>query len=337
MNELPPHVQMIGLVAAKWISQPIYVLAKLRIADLLANGPRAAGDLAADVDVKADPLERCLRAAAAAGVLRTVGDGRYELTPLGMCLRSGVPDSVRDFTVFVGDPATWNAFGDILHTVRTGEPAFDHVHGTSLFSSVADDPEFAAAYQGAWGSLTDELGREVVDAYDFSRFSTIADLGGGHGRLLAALLRACPSSSGILLDRPEVVAMSGPALRAEFGDRVRISPGDLQGGIPSDADAFVLKNTLHCFSDDFTEKTLREVRQAVGDRGDARLIVIETVVPDDDRYDWSKFIDIEVMVNNGGRERTRDEWDRIFQSAGFMLTAALPTTPPQWVLVGKPE
>ncbi|MBO2454942.1 O-methyltransferase [Actinomadura barringtoniae] len=333
--ELPAHVQLIGLVAAKWVSQPIYVLAELGIADLLAGGPRSAEDLAAETGVQAGPLRRCLRAAAAVGVFRGLPEGRYGLTPLGECLRTGVPDSVRDLTVLLGDPATFASFGDILETVRTGEPAFPRVHGMPMFSYLDARPEFAAVYQGAWASLSDELGKEV-DAYDFSAFRRIADLGGGHGRLLAALLRACPDTTGVLVDRADVVTMSAPGLLAEFGERVAVSPGELPGGLPVDADAYVLKNTLHCFTDEFAASVLASVRAAIGDRPDARLVVIETVIPEDDSYDWGKFIDIEVMVNNGGRERTRAEWEELFGSAGLRLSQAVPTTPPQWVLEGVP-
>lgn len=333
---LPAHVQLMGLVAAKWVSQPIYVLAKLGVADLLADGPRSVEDLAAETGTRTDPLRRCLRAAAAVGVFRGHPDDRYGLTPLGECLRTGVPDSVRDLTVLLGDPATWASFGDILETVRTGEPAFPRAHGTPMFSYLDGHPDLAAVYQGAWASLSDELGKEVVDAYDFTAFRRIADLGGGHGRLLAALLRACPETTGVLVDRADVVAMSGPGLLAEFGERVEIAPGELPAGLPVDADAYVLKNTLHCFTDEFAASVLRAVRGAIGDRPGARLIVIETVLAEDDSYDWGKFIDIEVMVNNGGRERTRAEWEELFGSAGLRLARAVPTTPPQWVLEGVP-
>lgn len=331
--QLPPHVQLMGLVAGKWMAQPLYVLAELGVADLLAEGPRSAAELAADLDVHADALRRCLRAAAALGVLVEGGDGRYSLLPMGQALRSDVPCSVRDFTILLGSEPTWASFGAILHTVRTGEPAFPAVHGTDLFDYLATHPDLARAYQGAWASLTDELAPEAVAAYDFGRYPVIADIGGGHGRMLRHLLSAVPGSRGILMDREEVLAAARPALSgtAEY-DRITFVPGTLPETAPPVADAYLLKNTLHCFADAEARAMLLPLAAALRERQDARVLVLDTVVPDDGSFHWSKFIDIEVMVDNGGRERELDEWAKLFDSAGLRLVSVTPVTPPQSLL-----
>ncbi|MFI1070126.1 methyltransferase [Streptomyces puniciscabiei] len=331
--QLPPHVQLMGLVAGKWMAQPLYVLAELGVADLLADKPRTAAELAAALDVDADALGRCLRAAAALGVLAEEPECRYSLRPMGEALRSDVPCSVRDFTVLLGSEPTWASFGAIMHTVRTGEPAFPRVHGTDLFAYLADHPDLARAYQGAWGSLTDELAPEAAEAYDFGRYPVIADIGGGHGRMLRHLLGAAPSSRGVLMDRPEVLDAARPALSGtpEY-DRITFFPGTLPGTTPPEADAYLLKNTLHCFGDADARAMLLPLAAALRERPDARVLVLDTVVPDDGSFHWSKFIDIEVMVNNGGRERRLDEWTRLLESAGLRLVSVTPVTPPQSLL-----
>ncbi|ARP69903.1 O-methyltransferase [Streptomyces pluripotens] len=331
--QLPPHVQLMGLVAGKWMSQPLYVLAELGVADLLADKPRTAAELAVVLEVHPDALGRCMRVAAALGVLAEEPGGRFSLRPMGEALRSDVPCSIRDFTILLGSEPTWASFGAIMHTVRTGAPSFPQVHGTDLFTYLADHPDLARAYQGAWASLTDELAPEAAEAYDFGRYPVIADIGGGHGRMLYHLLGAAPAARGVLMDRPEVLEAARAALAGTPAyERITFFPGTLPESTPPEADAYLLKNTLHCFADTDARAMLRPLAEALRGRSDARVLVLDTIVPDDASYHWSKFIDIEVMVNNGGRERRLDEWTALFDSAGLRLVSVTPVTPPQSLL-----
>ena len=332
-QQLPPHVQLMGVVAAKWLAQPLYAIAKLGIADHLDGTARTAEELAELTGVRPGPLGRCLRAAAALSVLTEDDKGRFRLRPMGEALRSEVPCSVRDFTILLGEEPVWSSFGSIMHTLRTGEPAFDMVHGKGLFDYLAEDPELSRVYQGAWASLTEELAPEAVELFDFTRFPVIADIGGGHGRMLQHILRACPDSSGVLMDRQEVVAAARERLQGQpEASRLSFVAGSLPQSSPPPADAYLLKNTLHCFDDDDALAMLLPLAAALRDRPGARLLVIETVVPEGNTYDWSKFIDIEVMVNNGGRERTLEQWRTLLGAAGLALVGTTRITPPQWIL-----
>lgn len=332
--QLPPHVRLMSLVAGKWMAQPIIALAELDVAEALAGGPLDTHGLAARVGADADALGRILRAAACLGVVARDPDGRgWHTTEVGEKLRAGVPNSLRDFALFMGDPATMASFAALTETVRGNGPGFDRVHGRPLFEHLAQAPELARRYQGAWGPLTAELAEDVTKDYDFTRYRVLADVGGGNGELLAGLLTALPEARGILIDRPDALETARARLAGgPVASRITFRP---IGDLPADADAYVLKNVLHCYGDDACAGLLTEVAAAMRGRQDARLVLIETVVAEDDRFDWAKFIDIEVMANNGGRERTRAEWHALLRRAGFALTSVTPTTPPQSVIEAR--
>ncbi|NDZ78811.1 O-methyltransferase [Streptomyces sp. SID10853] len=332
--QLPPHVRLMTIVAGKWMAQPIVILAELDVAEALADGPLDTPALAARVGAEADALGRILRAAACLGVVaRDPGGAGWRMTVVGEKLRAGVPNSLRDFTLFMGDPATMSSFAALTGTMRGEGPAFDLAHGRPLFEHLAHAPELARRYQGAWGPLTAELAEEAARDYDFARFRVLADIGGGNGELLSGLLTALPGARGVLVDRPDVLETA----RARFADgpladRVDFSP---IGELPTDADAYVLKNVLHCFTDDACADLLADVAAAMKGRPHTRLILVEAVIAEDDRFDWAKFIDIEVMANNGGRERTAAEWRALLTRAGFSLTSITPTTPPQSIIEAR--
>lgn len=326
-HALPAHVQLMRLITGKWLSQPLYVLADLRVCDELAAGPLTAAELAPRVGADPDILYRLMRAVAALGLLAEE-DGRFRLLPLGEPLRSDVPCSVRDLTVFLGSRPTWESFAAILHTARTGKPAFDAVHGQDFFSYLAGQPELARAYQGGLANLADELGPEAVKVFDFARFPVLADIGGGHGRMLLHILRANSTMTGLLIDRAEMLDIA----RVELADEPEVARITLHAGVLPDtplpaADAYLLKNTLHCFGDETARQLLAPLAAVLRDQPDRRLLIIETVVSDDNSEDWSKFMDIEMMVNTGGRERTRAEWEALLTLAGLRLAGVTPVAP----------
>ncbi|MEU5190160.1 methyltransferase [Streptomyces klenkii] len=335
---MPPHLRLMQLVAAKWITQPLVALARLDIADLLISGPRAVEDLADACGVKPDPLRRCLRATAAVGVFAELADGRYSLTPMGRHLASGTELSLRDFTLFLSDESTTRSFDRILDVLRTGRPSFEDANGKPLFDYLDDEPELRAIYQGAWAPLTAGVTRALMDTFDFTGFKVAADLGGGTGMLLRTILDAHPGIRGILMDRPEVVRHAHPDLiTGSLAGRVELVAGTLPADVPPDADAYIIKNALHCLSQEAVTATLRAVRAAIGDRSDARLLLIESVITPGNGYDWGRFIDIEVMINCGGRVHTHAEWEELLTSCGFTLTDASGLLPPQWLLTAQPS
>ncbi|RKT11321.1 O-methyltransferase [Streptomyces sp. 1114.5] len=335
---MPPHLRLMQLIAAKWITQPLLALAHLGVADLLQAGPRTVEDLAQDCGVLTDPLRRCLRAAAGVGVFAETEDGCFTLTPMAHHLSSGVDLSLRDLTLLLGSEPTTRSFAGILDVLKTGRPSFQTANGTAFFDYLDRSPELGTIYQGAWAPLTAGVGLALLKAVDFAQFDTVADLGGGNGTLLRAILDAHPSLKGVLMDRPKVLEEAHPGLtQGQLSQRVELFAGALPRDVPTQADAYLIKNTLHCFDETVAAETLLSIRAAIGDRKDARLFLIESVITPGNEYDWGRFVDIEVMVNCGGRVHTLPEWEKLLDTYGFVLDDAKDLLPPQWLLTARPK
>lgn len=337
--EQPPSAQLFLLLAGKWLVQCVYCLAKLGVADLLADGPMRVDDLARRTNSHAPSLRRVLRATAVVNIFTELPDGRYAITPQAECLRTDVPGSLRPFAIFVGDDAVWRPYGDILETVRTGNPAFDRVHGKSIYQYLAEHSDLAAAFDEAMTALSEESAHFYLQGHDFSRYRTIVDIGGGRGMMLAAILVREPSARGILFDLPHVVACAKPELeRAGVTSRVSVVGGDFFAGVPAGADAYLLKTVLQNWNDDKARRILRRVREAIGDDKTKRLLILEDVIQPLNAWDVGKLVDIDMLVTAGGQERTWDDWRALLQSASFSLV-----TPGSWkqapwmVLEAAPE
>ncbi len=262
---------LIGLLQGFRVSQAIHVFAVLGVADLLKDGARESDDLAARVGAHPPTLYRLLRALASIGVLREEPGRRFALTPLGDCLRSDAPEPVGPMAVFLGQATVWQAWSGLLHSVRTGENAFRHVHGVSLWEHNSRDSEAGAIFDAAMTSGSRRHAGAVLAAYDFGRFATIVDVAGGRGALLAAILNAHPAAHGVLFDQPHVVAHAGPVLEAAgVRDRCRIVEGSFFDAVPDGGDAYVLKWILHDWEDERALAILRACRQAMGPRDVAR-------------------------------------------------------------------
>jgi hypothetical protein len=293
-------------------SQAIHVMVVLGIPELLAAGPRSSEELAEDSGAHAPTLYRLLRALTAVGVVEEHDGGRFSLTPYGEPLRN----ELRDWAAFVGSPPFWSAWGDLLHSVRTGENAFAHVHGTDVWSYRAARPELNELFDRAMAGMTRGVGRAVVEAYDFSRFGVVADIAGGRGALVSAILDANPSVRGILFDQPHVVA------QADVGDRCTVVGGSFFDEVPGGADAYVLKDIVHDWEDAEATQLLRVVHAAM------KPAAVVLLVEKDLAHAETKFSDVNMLVNPGGRERTEDEYAALFESAGLRLTDVTPTTTP---------
>lgn len=333
----PPQDQLFVLLAGKWTAQAVYALAKLGVADLLADGPRTPADLAAELDVQPLALRRVLRAAALVHVFQERPDGTFALTPQADCLRTGVPGSMRAFALLTGDDALWRPYGDIVETIRTGEPAFPRVHGMTVYEYFARNSELGDVFDEAMTALSEHSAHLYLKSYDFDRYGVIADVGGGRGSMLAEILRGSPDTRGILFELPEVVANAGPVLeRHGVRDRVETVAGDFFESVPPGADAYVLKTVLHNWDDERAAAILRNVRAAIGDRTDARVLVLEDIIQPLNAWDVGKLVDIDMLVNVGGRGRTRQEWADLFAAGGFDLVLA--DNAQEWsVLEGVPR
>ena len=320
------------------ISQALHVAAVLRLSDHLAEGPRTAADLAALTGCDPRSLDRLLRALATAGVYAEAPGGCFASTPIGDELRTGA-EGLGDWAAFVGTPSTWQAWGALLHSVRTGENAFASVHGETVWEHRARNPADGAAFDAAMAALSRGVAEAALDAYDFAAFTVVADLGGGNGALLAALLRRHPHLRGHLLDQPHVVA-AAPALLAAAGvaDRCEVHPGDLFVAVPPGADAYVLKSILHDWPDDDALAIAATCRRAM--RPDSVLLVLERVLtgrpyPPADLP--AAFSDLNMLVGPGGQERTRDEYEALLRAAGLRMTRVVPTTTEMSIIEAVPS
>jgi hypothetical protein len=331
----PPPAIFMQLGMGKMIAQSLSTMAELKVADQLKDGPKTAAEIAPAVGAHAPSLHRVMRALAMVGVFAEQDGDRFALTPVGDCLRTDVPGSLRNMAVFMGQGWHSAAWSELAHSVRTGEPAFDKAHGAPVFEWAKTHPKEWAIFNDAMTSMSSTEADAVVKGYDFTRHARIADVGGGHGYLLAEILRASAKSQGVLFDMPQVVE-GAKKLFADRGlsSRVEIVGGDFFATVPAGCDAYVMKHIIHDWSDAHCEKLLKHCRDKMNDGG--RVLVIEMVVPPPNVPGPAKLIDLEMLtMTHGGRERTERELAELFGRAGLALVKAHPTQSAVVVLEAK--
>lgn len=323
---LLPHLQMMQLATGHFRAQAIFVATKLGIADLLRSGPRTCEELSRSTRTPPRALYRLLRALASIGVFVETEGGRFGLTPLASTLRSDDPESLRPLLLLIGEEFHWGPWSHLLYSVTTGECAFEHVHDQRLFEYLADNREAGANF-AAWMTRATEIQiPAILAAHDFSGARTIVDVGGGQGRLLSAILSEHPRVTGILFDRPEVVDRS-LIEGAGLAERCALARGSFFESVPRGGDLYLLKTILHDWGDDLAHKILRNCREAL--EGEARLLIMEMIVPPGNEPHPSKFMDLNMLVlNQGGMERTQAEFEALFQAADLELTRVIPTRSP---------
>jgi O-methyltransferase domain/Dimerisation domain len=315
---------LLRLVNGYQVAQAIHVAAVLGIADLLRDGPQSTADLAAATGAHAGALYRVLRALASVGVFREGAERRFALTPLGDCLRSDAPEPVGPWATMIGEDYYWQAWGHLLHSVRTGDNAFRHLQGTDVWTYRASRPQASAVFDRAMTGNAQRVVQAVLAAYDFAQFACVVDVGGGQGAFLGALLRRHPAQRGVLVDQPHVVAGAAGVLRAlEVSDRCQLAGGSFFAAVPEGGDAYVLKAILHDWEDEDALAILRVCRRALGPAG--TVLVIEQVVGAPNESPTTKFSDLNMLVMPGGRERTREEFAALFSAAGLQVTGVVPT------------
>lgn len=316
------------------LSQAVSVAALLGIPDALADAPRSADDIAGELGTHPPTTYRLLRTLAAGGILHESDARTFSLTDLGIALRSAVAGSVRDQAILFGRPHVLAAWGNLEHTIRTGENAFTALHGEDVWTWRARHPEEGSAFNRAMASMSAPVAPALAAAYDFDAIGLLADIGGGSGTMLAAVLAAHPRLRGILFDQPAVVAEAGPILeRAGVADRTEVVGGDFFASV-SIADAYLVKAILHDWSDEDSIRILRTIRSAASPT--ARLLVVERVLggPNDDLD--GKLMDLQMLVMPGGLERTLDEWRDLFAAGGWTLTGTRPLVGGWHLIEGVP-
>ncbi len=326
---------MMQMIGGHWIARAVQVLAQIGVADRMKGGPKSAAELAAATGMHAGSLERLMRAATMFGVFAPAPGGKYALTPVGDTLRSDTPNSLRNFASFFAEPWYWQVWTEFLHSVKTGEPAFTKVHGAPAFEWFAKHPTAVEVFSKAMTSFTRQIGTAVADAYDFGRIHTLVDVGGGHGTLIAAILKSNPTMRGVVYDLLQVVEGAKPALgQAGLGNRTECIGGNFFDSVPP-GDGHILKHIIHDWSDAQCVTILRHCRASMP--RDGRVLVVEAVIPDGPEPHFGKLLDLEMLaMTQGGRERTAGEFSELLGRAGFKLARIVPTKSPVCVIEGTP-
>jgi hypothetical protein len=304
------------------VSQAIYVAAELGIADLLADSPQTVDELASAAGAHAPSLYRILRLLASEGVFAEAEDGRFALTPPAAALLRDV-GSVRLQVLFHGRGALWQAAGSLLHTVRTGETAFERVHGVDFFEYYRQHPDEPVLFDQYMAAQTTPAAHAVAATYNFSRIGTIIDVGGGRGALVVEILKAHPHLRGVVFDQPAVAVDAREAI-----------DGDFFRDVPNGGDAYLLKYILHDWDDGRSVAILCACRRAMPQNG--RLLVVEVLVPRGNVPSFAKTQDVNMLINLGGRERTEAEYRALFAAAGFDLTRTIPVQGELHDIEGRP-
>jgi len=334
MSELQCYQRLRRMITAYWTSRAIYVAAKLRVADRLADGPRSAEDLAAEADVAPRPLYRVLRALASVGIFAEEADGRFRLDPLAELLRQDGPESLWAFAVTVGEEM-YRSWDGVLETVRTGETAFERIYGRPFFDYLGEHPEQARIFDAAMVDYSSRAMEEMLDAYDLSGVETLADVGGGLGSNLARALGRYPAMRGVLFDLPAVVERARPRLEAAgVAGRCALEVGSFFETAPGGADAYLLGSILHDWDDAKAGRILANLRRAIP--AGSRLLLLEHVLPLGDGLPFGKLLDLHMMLVLGGHERTEAEFRQLFAAHGFRLTRVVPTAGDFSVVEGVP-
>lgn len=319
---------MLRMLYGGLLAQLLSVAAELRLADLIGDDPVPVAELAERTGAQPQALHRMLRGLASAGVFTETTPSTFARTPLADTLRSNGQGSMRALALLVGAPQTHATFAELRYSVRTGLPAFDLVHGTDWWSYLDKDPAFAAVFHDAMGAAARAARAAALAGIDLTGHYRLVDLGGGHGYLAAELLRRHPTLRAVVFDRPEVVAGAAPILTAaDVADRAEVVGGDFFSEALPGGDAYLLSWILHDWNDEQATEILRSVRKAVTQTG--RVYILDTVIPPGDQPHPGKLLDIVMLAQHTGRERTAEEFVALLAASGFrhVTSRTLPDTP----------
>lgn len=323
MAGISTHQQLDQMITGFWTSQAIYAAAKLGIADHLKDGPKTVRELAGATSTNSDALYRLLRALASVGVFTEDESRHFSLTPLAELLRSDVAGSKRALAIMSGD-WVFRAWAEIDYSICTGKVAFDKVFGKAVFDYLGDHPDKASIFDAAMVGVHGREANSILDAYDVSVFGVVADIGGGNGSQLTEILKKHTRMRGILFDLPHVIERAKQRLRVlGLLDRCKLVSGSFFDAVPEGADAYVLRHIIHDWDEEKCLTILRNCHRVM--RPANKLLVIESVIPPGNEPFVGKFLDLQMLLIPGGKERTENEYRTMFERAGFELSRIVPT------------
>ncbi|MDX2165788.1 MAG: methyltransferase [Deltaproteobacteria bacterium] len=336
---IPPSIQLSRMISSLWIPQAIHAAAALGVADALGDAARPSAAVATAIAAHPGATHRLLRALVALGLCTQADDGNFALTPLGACLRSDAPDSVRSWALLMGGRMVWDSWARLSDCVRTGECAPQLIAGQNAFEWIAAHPDEFAVFDRSMQELTTRLSGLVAASYDFSAAHTVVDVGGGHGALLPAILAANPALHGVVFDQPHCGAGAAAlAERAGTAARTRFVGGDFFRAVPEGGDVYLLKSVIHDWDDERSLAILRACRAAL--QGAARLVIVEIVVPatpgSSPLDQLIASTDLNMLVATGGCERTEAQYRALCDAAGLAISRILPTPSPFSLIETRP-
>ncbi len=333
METMPPPQAVLQMLTGYWISQALYVAAKLKIADLVKEGARTSADLASASGTHAPSLYRLLRMLASVGVFIEDGQGRFANTPLSECLLD-VLGSQRAAALMMGEEH-YRCWGELEHCIRTGKTGFDHVFGQPVFQYLSQHPQQAKIFDAAMTGIHGAETQAMLEAYDFGGLGTLVDIGGGNGSVLCATLERHPGLRGILYDLPGVIERARENIvNAGLAERCQALPGSFFEAIPPGGDAYLMRHIIHDWTDEQSQTILKNCRRAMGPG--TKLLVVESVVPPGNEPSFAKLLDVNMLVIPGGQERTEAEYRALFQASGFRLARLVPTRMEISIIEGTP-
>jgi len=318
-NEAPPHVHVLQLLMGLWHAQIVGTAARFGVADLMASGVQDVESLAQECGADPDALYRLLRACAALGIVFESEQRRFALTPAGECLRSDSPVSLRDFLIAETAPGHWLPWGKLYDAIRDGRSHASEILGASPWEYYAKNHEEGLSFARGMGNLSAIVSRDVTRVFDRSGFQRIVDVGGSQGVLLSSLLAMNPNARGVLFDLPEVIA---DARKAVHDERIELVAGDFFTECPTDGDLYLLKSILHDWPDDRCTEILKSIHGAA--KPGATLLVVEMLLPDTPQPSPVAFMDLNMLVMLGGRERSAAGLTALLATGGFTVTRIIP-------------
>jgi hypothetical protein len=329
----PPFVHILNLAAGTMNTQIIYAAAKLGIADLLKDGPKSVDDLAKETDCNPDAIYRLLRALSSIGIFKEFSVGIFKITSSAEVLLRDHQMSVYPFALLVGDPLWREPWGDIMYSLKTGQNSFQHVYRKNFFDYLNENKDKSELFNN-WMTRVSNMNCPVIAAsYPFFKFKKVIDIGGGHGSLLAHILKKHPGVNGVLFDLP-IVIKSATEIDDSLSSRCDKVEGSFFDLVPGGGDLYIMQQIIHDWDDERAIKILSNCRDAM--THDARILVVDAVIKPGNERDMNKFIDLQMLIiNKGGKERTKQEFKQLFQKAGLKLLKIIPTASMFSIIEGR--
>jgi O-methyltransferase domain/Dimerisation domain len=330
----PPHTGIFMLMNGFHVAGAVSCLALLGIPDLIDASPKSAEELATQINADPQALYRLMRATACVGVLSEGPDGKFSQTPMSAILRSGATPSLRAFAIMTGREWHGRGWSNLDYCVRTGKQALEKIYGAHIFEYLKQNPAEGQIFNDAMTQISMIDSPAVADTYNFDGIDSIVDIAGGHGLLLATILKKNPQMRGTLYEMPHVLegAKKGPL--KQVMDRCTLASGDMFSSVPAGADAYIMKHIIHDWPDDRCVQILKACRKNVNSGG--KLLVVDSVIQPGNDFSSSKFLDLQMLIFPSGCERTEKQFRALFAASGWQLTRIIPTAAPSSIVEGLP-